>query len=97
MKEVGEVIKELRNRAGYSQAEFASACSISPSYMSQIESGRLPHLNNLRKIAEVLDIPVQLIYFLSLKPENIKEEKREAFELIFPAVKEMMVKTLMDN
>ena len=86
--EIGGVIKELRTRAGFKQKEFAKECSISPSFLSQIETDqRYPHPNTLKVISEVLKVPQAVIHMLSLDDEVIPREKRDAFNILFPPFK----------
>ena len=90
---IGKIIKELRINAGYKQKDFASTCNISPSFLSQIESGaRLPHENTLKEISAVLQVPVSIMHFLTLSGDEIPEEKRELFEMMFPPIKAFMAK-----
>lgn len=88
---IGNVIKALRDKAGFSQKEFAEACSLSASYLSQIENNtRFPHESTLKEIANVLGIPVAILFFLTIGEEDVPEPKREAFQIIFPSVKSLI-------
>ncbi len=90
--EIGRIIKDLRNRAGFKQKEFAKACSISPSYLSQIESNaRIPHPNTLKEICKVLEVPGQILYLLSIDKDDIPKGKQEAFEMLFPPLKAFLI------
>ena len=58
---IGERIAELREAKLLKQSELAERAGISPSTLSQIESGRVPkpHIGTLRKIARALEAAPQ--------------------------------------
>jgi transcriptional regulator with XRE-family HTH domain len=58
---IGERIAELREAKLLKQTELAERAGISPSTLSQIESGRVPkpHIGTLRKIARALEVAPQ--------------------------------------
>jgi transcriptional regulator with XRE-family HTH domain len=58
LAQVGERISELREARLLRQAELAERAGISPSTLSQIESGRVsnPHIGTIRKVARALDV-----------------------------------------
>jgi transcriptional regulator with XRE-family HTH domain len=59
--ELGERIATLREDQALTQAELAERARISPSTLSQIESGRVPrpHVGTIRKIARALNVEPQ--------------------------------------
>jgi transcriptional regulator with XRE-family HTH domain len=61
-KLLGNRIRKLRNRRGWSQEEFAAICVINRSYMGRIERGELNMtLDSLRRVSEGLDISVSAL------------------------------------
>lgn len=64
-KQLGQKIKELRLRAGYSQEELASKANLHRTYMSDIERGeRNVSVENIKKIADALGVdPSELLKF----------------------------------
>lgn len=62
---MGYKIKELRVEMGLTQAELASASQVSRSIISGLESGsvKTTTTNTLKKIAKVLNRPVNEIFF----------------------------------
>lgn len=64
-KQLGQKIKELRLRAGYSQEELASKANLHRTYMSDIERGeRNVSVENIKKIADALEVdPSELLKF----------------------------------
>ncbi|MFC1954628.1 helix-turn-helix domain-containing protein [Chloroflexota bacterium] len=69
LKQIGENIKAVRRRIGYSQEEFAEIAGFSRSYYTEIETGkRNISILNLIKIIEALKVaPDDIIG--SLKPK----------------------------
>jgi transcriptional regulator with XRE-family HTH domain len=57
--DVGSRIRLLRGEKGLSLRKVATLSGMSPSLLSQIETGKVnPSLSTLRKIAQALDVPV---------------------------------------
>jgi len=84
---LGATIKKLRHQKGLQQYQLAELVCITPGYLSSIEDNYAePTLATIRFIAEELDVPVPILFFLSLDQEDIRFEKLSAFRLIEPAV-----------
>lgn len=64
-KQLGQKIKDLRLRAGYSQEELAGKAGLHRTYMSDIERGeRNVSVENIKKIADALSVdPSELLKF----------------------------------
>lgn len=89
--DLGTAIRNIRKQRGQTQNEFANSCGITQTYLSQIENNsKEPNLSTLKEISKSLDIPLPILFFLSLSNEDVKPEKREAFELINPSVKSLV-------
>ena len=74
LKNVGEKIREYREKGNISQKKLGLALGLSDKAVSAYESGRtLPPLETLSRISEVLDVPLE--FFLS-DSEEIKITKR---------------------
>jgi transcriptional regulator with XRE-family HTH domain len=59
-REVGRRIKEARERRGWTQLYFATeVASVSPSSVARWESGKLPPIRELMRLADLLDVPVE--------------------------------------
>jgi len=88
---LGVTIKNIRKQKGQTQSEFALACGISQTYLSQIENNqREPNFSTLKIISNELDVPLPILFFLSLNIDDIQQNKREAFEIISPSVKSLV-------
>lgn len=88
---LGINIRNIRKRRGQTQKEFASLCGISQTYLSKIEGNiKEPNLSTLRTISEKLEIPLPILFFLSLTDEDIDEQKRDAFKIIGPSINSLV-------
>jgi XRE family transcriptional regulator, regulator of sulfur utilization len=85
---IGNAIKEIRKRKGYSQKDFANLCDISPNALCQIEiDSTFPQKNTIAK----LEIPQSYLLFFSLSEEDIPEHKREVFNALSSTIKNLLV------
>ena len=85
--DIGKVIKSIRKDKGLNQIELATNVEITQAYLSLIEKNKKePNLSTLKKISNELDVPLPILFFLSLDEEDIPEKKKEAFNMIFPSV-----------
>jgi transcriptional regulator with XRE-family HTH domain len=78
-------IREQRETKGWSLRRLAKLSTISPSLVSQIETGKVePSLSTLRKIALALDVP--LFYFVLEDPSQISRivKKDQRRTVTFP-------------
>ncbi len=88
---LGNTIKNIRKKKGQTQKEFASLCGISQTYLSKIENNsKEPNLSTLKIISEKLEIPLPILFFLSMTETDIPENKREAFKIINPSIKSLV-------
>lgn len=89
---IGKTIKQLRKEKKMNQIELADTCGITQTSLSQIESDLTrPTQKNLDSICNALGITESLLYILSIEEEDVPESKKEAFQALFPSVKNMMV------
>ena len=89
--DLGNVIKNIRKQKGQTQSEFALACGITQTYLSQIESNlKEPNLSTLKSISENLNVPLPILFFLSMTDEDIHPNKRQAFQIVSPSVKSLV-------
>jgi XRE family transcriptional regulator, regulator of sulfur utilization len=85
--DLGTTIRKIRKQKGLTQKDLATFCSISQTYLCQIEgNAKEPNLATLKIIGEKLNMPLPILFFLSLNSEDVQIEKRKAFEIISPSV-----------
>lgn len=98
---LGTTIKKLRKDKGVKQNVFAKECNISPAYLSQIENNlKEPNISTLKTISKKLDIPLPVLFFLSLERKDLAPSKREAFDILVPSINSMLqafFKTSIDS
>ncbi|MCT3802678.1 MULTISPECIES: helix-turn-helix domain-containing protein [Elizabethkingia] len=88
---LGQVIKDLRKKKGIKQGEFSKQCDISQTYLSLIENNQKePNLSLLKNIAQLLNIPLPILIFLSLDVNDVPEKKKEIFRILEPSIKDMI-------
>lgn len=93
---IGETIKYLRQEKGFKQMDFANKSEISQTYLSQIEADKKePTIGCLEKLSTVLNIPLAVIFFLSLDQNMVAEEKRELYQRLIPTVKNIVKEIYM--
>jgi transcriptional regulator with XRE-family HTH domain len=90
--ELGERIASLREEQALTQAELAERARISPSTLSQIESGRVPrpHVGTVRKIARALSVEPQELrraeeLAVAGKAEAPSVGSQPEYEVVYPA------------
>jgi len=96
--DLGLAIKLMRKQKGLKQKHFAELCSITPSYLSQIENNnKEPNLSTLKIISEKLKTPLPILFFLSLDNDDIEPEKKEAFKIIAPSIKSLVNQFFLES
>ena len=89
--DLGTTIKKLRKQKDMTQDDFATKCDITQTYLSQIENNQKePNLSILKTISDKLEVPLPIIFYLSLNEDDVPEEKRKAFEMVSPSVKSLV-------
>ncbi|WP_435307225.1 helix-turn-helix domain-containing protein [Pseudoxanthomonas sp. LjRoot125] len=69
---VGRAIRLCRTKRGASQGAVARQASCSVSYLSMLENNkRDPTLSTLIRVAQALQVPVGLLFFLASEQEDL--------------------------
>lgn len=96
---VGQAIKMCRTKRGVSQTDLARLADCSVSYLSMLENNkRDPTLSTLTKVAQALNVPVGILFFLASEREELVgmnkdlagELARTALELLSEPVTERL-------
>lgn len=79
---IGERIKKLREKKGYSITELANLAAVSKSYLSYIERNlqNNPSLQFLTKVAAPLDTSIEYLLGNPNEEERLDEEWRELIQ-----------------
>lgn len=84
---IGQRIKKIRNRQGFTQRELATRASISRSYLADVERNRYnPSFETLEKIAEALGVSVDRLTGESAS--SIIEDRLEELKMTLEEVAE---------
>lgn len=71
---LGNTIKSIRKKRGYTQSQLADRAGISVSHLCLLEKEkRDPSLSTIKAISDALNIPVSILIFLAAKNEQITE------------------------
>lgn len=96
--DLGSTIKNIRKQKGIKQIAFAELCNLSQTYLSQIENNvKEPNISTLREIAQHLNIPLPVLFFLSLNEEDVSSSKKQIFQVIGPTVKTLIKELIADE
>lgn len=69
--------KELRQRAGYTQAGLGKVFDITPDYVNIIENGRqTPSFSLAKRIADFFGVTVDNLFFYQSTEQNVPKTKR---------------------
>jgi transcriptional regulator with XRE-family HTH domain len=100
-KPFGVILREKRIEKGYSLRKFAELVDVSPTYLSQVEQGKVerpPTAERVRKMAELLgENPDQWIGLAGRMPEDLAEiirKQPEAMPALLRATKGMTAEQL---
>jgi len=93
--DASQVIVTLRKKRKLSQIEFAKLIGLTQASLSNIESNKTkPHKSTITKICEVLGIPEQWFYFLTLTENDLPEVSKEKFNRFGNELKDIILKSL---
>lgn len=81
---MGENIKKLRERAGYSIRKLSELSDVSKSVISEIEGGKSknPRYETINKIAAALNVKPEVLAEMEYEYEYAITDVKEAFEII---------------
>lgn len=81
---VGKNIKLFRINANLKQKELAKKVGIKDSYLSSIENEKKePSLSLLKKISEVLDVPISMFFWENMEKDGIETPIGRLKKLLF--------------
>lgn len=90
MENIGIILKKLRMIYGDTAKDFSGKINISPSYLSEIETGKKsPSLEILNNYAEILGLKVSTLILLAEDKKQINNES-QAKKLIKPLMEKVI-------
>jgi transcriptional regulator with XRE-family HTH domain len=82
MKEIGPRIRDLRTERGLTLGEMAEQVGCSPSFISQVERGKVsPSIATLKKITTVLNATIVDLFLDSFNLEPVVMHERDRVEI----------------
>jgi transcriptional regulator with XRE-family HTH domain len=90
---VGQAIRNIRKERTpqLNQSEFAKLIGITQTYLSQIETGaKTPNISVLETISKEFEIPLPIIFWMSIEENDVAEDRREYFRFLKPTVDSMI-------
>ena len=91
--ELGVILGSIIKKRGLTQATVANRAGISSTALSQIVRGNYnPSPATLRKLSEVLEIPLPIIYFLGVSEDDVPDDRRELYRIMSPTIQDMIFK-----
>lgn len=96
--DLGNTIATLRKRKKLKQLELAEKCNLTQAYLSKIENNRKePHLSTLRLISSELDVPLPILFFLSMNEDDVSEDKKELSSFLFNNFKPILENNFIED
>ena len=90
---LGKAIRLLLEKRGLSQKDLATKTQLSETSISLLMSGRTqPRKENLETIARVLDVKPEFLIFLSINKDDVPEEKKELYDMVWPQLETTFMK-----
>ena len=91
---IGQGIKELRQRCGIYQKDFAKMIGISVNALCSLETNKAePSTTTLKKIAKALDIPLSVLLLAFVSEDDFPEDKK----ILYPILKQIMIELCNNN
>ncbi len=88
---LGHTKASIRTAKNLSQVFIAEKANITQAYLSQIENNKkLPNIETLSAISKVLEIPLPIIFFISIDENDLPEKKIEAFKTLQPLINNLI-------
>ena len=95
---IGTGIRKIRIAKNISQQDLALDTNTSSSYLSRVETGaKTPSIEFVKRVSIALDVPHAILFWFSVKRKDVHESKREIFDLIKPAVDELIEQLFSSN
>jgi transcriptional regulator with XRE-family HTH domain len=90
---LGKAIKTLLDTKGMTQKQLAAETNLSPTSISLLMKGHTkPRKETLDLVANALDVKPEFLLLLSLSKEDVPDDKRALYDLIWPQLEATFVK-----
>jgi transcriptional regulator with XRE-family HTH domain len=89
--DIGNAIKEIRVKKGFTQKAFAKKCGLSANALCQIEKDNVqPQKNTIKKICKALNIPSSYLLMFAVEEEDVPEDNRAVFKAL-SGIKDLLI------
>ena len=86
-----QALKRKRLEKKIKQVEVSRKIGVTQTFLSLVENGKKePRLAHLRKYAEAIDVPIEIIVWESITEDKVPEHKKEVFRTLKPAMDELI-------
>ena len=93
--ELGKTVRTLRKARGLTQRKLAYRAGIAPAHLCCLELGRRGvSIDTLNRLAEVLALPAQFLFFLG---STAPKSKLKHFDELVESVKAVMISAVEEN
>lgn len=93
---IGKAIIDICAIRGISQKELSEKSGLSVTFHSLLENGhRNASMPTMEKIAEILDVPVSVIYFFSISEKDVKEDKKQLYKALKDQIDQFIIKIFL--
>jgi transcriptional regulator with XRE-family HTH domain len=89
---LGNAIKELRKNKKLSQEKLAELAGIRQASLSQIENGKRPGIETLKRISNALQVPESMIYIMGMEKDDVPKNKQILYDELFPIIQSLVMK-----
>jgi len=98
MKTRGEIIREARDRLGFSQEQVAAAAKLTQQAYSNIENDRTdqPRRSSLKAIAKKLEIAEDQLFTLHPAPSRQAQDVAMAYDYLPPIYQARILHTIVE-
>lgn len=69
-KQIGEKLRMLREQRNLTQREVAERIDMAYSYISQIENGKVPSLDKIKRLCDLYQVPVSFLFGEETEPSD---------------------------
>ena len=95
---IGNTIRTLRRYKKYSQTDITIRTGITVGYLSKIEHGhKRPSMDVLESISKALNVPMPILFFMSLDEQDIDPSKQDMFKVLKPSIDELIKGFFIDS
>lgn len=91
--DLGEAIKTLRLKQGWTQGELGKRCGMSTNAVCSLETGKAwPTKSTVERLCNVFDVPASYLLMASIGEEDVPEEKRVLYRVLLEPFRDELLR-----